>query len=890
MGEILQLRGGTTAEHSTFTGASREVTIDTDKNTVVVHDGSTVGGTTLAPAATTLNGYGITDAYTKTELDSGQLDNRYYTEAEVDAAIAANPSIAMIASSVLTNTKQTFSIDNFVVTKNFVAYTYTGNGTSQSIVTGINSVDFTVDASANCPTLRTCELSATYIGQKIFLDRSTNQIKICTGEANAGQVITGKWTADWGINKGVSKLEFKNLDQATEPVVYDGLRGVSKYIRTDSTQIETTELNGLTGFTSTGFTLGSWTSVNSSTRQHVVYQTLYTHLSGRETSQGKLQVEAYNPVSGKFMIYTIGSGNGGNEITSSVDDIVYVEIKRLSTTTGSWIVKTQYLDDGDVLLLNDSAVPQAGGSDEFTISDNKLILGSGSQINASNEEYIIYGSRKSDTYDVFELQSTSSEDTKVYDTKGNYLFTADNGVFASNRYLIQVETYQDKLVRVIAKGLNAVSGWQTLDYVRGWSNYIFLNDSIDEQGTSGYKNVLASSTDSFFNYVTDDSNANITNGNFKFSNGEIESGYDLSTEQVTGTIDFTGVSDGLKWVSKIEGGSYNFYENKPHYGLYYKESATDNRLVMLDGKWYNTTGDELLVGTDFTDGSVGDWTAIGCTISVENQQLKVVGTATNDQVYQGKSTVIGETYVVEVSQSVASSLPQLWIGTTQPDGTTLGSEIYSSEASELSSDTVKVEFVALTTTTYITLQVGGGTSLTTYWDNLTFYKKEATLGSALTTPESFIKHPIMVASETPQYIDYNQELSENVSDSHTFTGLVDLSENRKVAYIGTIFNDDRLSIALTDIFGFYTKAQDYDAKAEIFINGEWADAGWRPYSGNIRGVNGGIVNDEVIIKAGKHYVANDDTGESGGLHSSSITLTEAPCRVIVTYIGETKDA
>ena len=44
MSTQLQLRRGTTAQHSTFTGASGEITIDTDKNVVIVHDGSTAGG------------------------------------------------------------------------------------------------------------------------------------------------------------------------------------------------------------------------------------------------------------------------------------------------------------------------------------------------------------------------------------------------------------------------------------------------------------------------------------------------------------------------------------------------------------------------------------------------------------------------------------------------------------------------------------------------------------------------------------------------------------------------------------------------------------------------------------------------------------------------------
>ncbi len=51
MAKKLQLRRGTTSQHSSFTGAVGEVTVDTDKNVVVVHDGSTAGGVPLAPSA-----------------------------------------------------------------------------------------------------------------------------------------------------------------------------------------------------------------------------------------------------------------------------------------------------------------------------------------------------------------------------------------------------------------------------------------------------------------------------------------------------------------------------------------------------------------------------------------------------------------------------------------------------------------------------------------------------------------------------------------------------------------------------------------------------------------------------------------------------------------------
>jgi len=47
----VQQRRGTTAQHSTFTGLAGEITVDTDKETIVVHDGVTAGGYPLARAS-----------------------------------------------------------------------------------------------------------------------------------------------------------------------------------------------------------------------------------------------------------------------------------------------------------------------------------------------------------------------------------------------------------------------------------------------------------------------------------------------------------------------------------------------------------------------------------------------------------------------------------------------------------------------------------------------------------------------------------------------------------------------------------------------------------------------------------------------------------------------
>lgn len=69
MSFAFQRRRGTTAAHTSFTGLLGELTVDTDKDTVVVHDGSTAGGFPLAkqrlvPATTSGTTYtlALTDA------------------------------------------------------------------------------------------------------------------------------------------------------------------------------------------------------------------------------------------------------------------------------------------------------------------------------------------------------------------------------------------------------------------------------------------------------------------------------------------------------------------------------------------------------------------------------------------------------------------------------------------------------------------------------------------------------------------------------------------------------------------------------------------------------------------------------------------------------------
>ena len=95
----VKLRRGTTAQHGSFTGAEGEVTVDTDKDTVVVHDGSTAGGHELRRKDDTIAG---------SEIDNDAVDT---------AQIAANAvTSTQIASGAVTSDKISATDTNFNVT------------------------------------------------------------------------------------------------------------------------------------------------------------------------------------------------------------------------------------------------------------------------------------------------------------------------------------------------------------------------------------------------------------------------------------------------------------------------------------------------------------------------------------------------------------------------------------------------------------------------------------------------------------------------------------------------------------------------------------------------------------------------------------------------------
>ena len=148
MAKQLQLRKGTTTEHNTFTGAVGEVTVDTTKDVLVVHDGVTVGG---HPVAARANAGGTISLIKKDGTSAGTINadglfNNTLTSTNTNQALTAAQG-KVLKDTLDTATSSTLGVGQTWqdLTSSRVSGTTYTNSTGKPIV-----VSVTIDGSTDC--------------------------------------------------------------------------------------------------------------------------------------------------------------------------------------------------------------------------------------------------------------------------------------------------------------------------------------------------------------------------------------------------------------------------------------------------------------------------------------------------------------------------------------------------------------------------------------------------------------------------------------------------------------------------------------------------------------------------------------------------------------------
>ena len=221
MATVLKLRRGTTSEHSTFTGAEGEVTVDITKDTLVVHDGSTAGGFPLALESDVTGVISLTDLSATDAGGDGSFtyDNSTgaftYTgpsAAEVRAHFSAGTGITLTDGAIATTiTQYTDSLARAAI-----SVTDSGGDGSLSYNSGTGVITYTGPSQAEANTRIDARLSGTsgvdYTSGVISLASSTagaglsyssGVLSIASGAAGAGLTLTSGVLAV-GAGTGIS--------------------------------------------------------------------------------------------------------------------------------------------------------------------------------------------------------------------------------------------------------------------------------------------------------------------------------------------------------------------------------------------------------------------------------------------------------------------------------------------------------------------------------------------------------------------------------------------------------------------------------------------------------------------------------------------------------------
>lgn len=105
MSKRVQLRRGTTAQHATFVGAVGEVTVDTTKKALVVHDGATLGGIAVPTFANTATetALGVAKIATTAIAQEGTNDTDFITSKKLRDALNAAGSAPVHACRAWVN-------------------------------------------------------------------------------------------------------------------------------------------------------------------------------------------------------------------------------------------------------------------------------------------------------------------------------------------------------------------------------------------------------------------------------------------------------------------------------------------------------------------------------------------------------------------------------------------------------------------------------------------------------------------------------------------------------------------------------------------------------------------------------------------------------------------
>jgi hypothetical protein len=252
------------------------------------------------------------------------------------------------------------------------------NANSSSIVCNFGQRAFSYTAPTNFQPLLDTLLPAPVVAK----GSSAMDVVLYTGNTPSSQTITQ-------LNFSPDLVWLKVRNAGDNHQLYDAVRGATNYLHSNVTNAEASDANGLTAFTSNGFSVGSTGGVNSGSMVAWAWDagtSTVTNTAGSITSQVRANASAGFSIvtyTGTGSSASVGHGLG-------VAPAFFVTKRRDSSSFGNWTVYhsaigTQFLElNGTGAASTDSARwSSAATSTVFNI-------GSGGNVNISGGTFVAY--------------------------------------------------------------------------------------------------------------------------------------------------------------------------------------------------------------------------------------------------------------------------------------------------------------------------------------------------------------------------------------------------------------------------------------------------------------------------------------------------------------------
>jgi hypothetical protein len=232
--------------------------------------------------------------------------------------------------------------------------------------------------------------------------------KLYTGNGSTNAITGVGFQPDWTL------LKDRNDTSGTR--AYDSVRGAIKRIRTDLTDAEIDDSDGLTAFGSDGFTLGADGATNANTTLYVSWNwkagTSFSN-DASATSIGTIDsTGSINTTAGFSIISWTGTGSAGTVAHGLGVQPQIVFVKNRSDTA-SWNVYTVIGGGGKGLFLNEQNGFDSDSSyfNDGTASTTTFPVGTANTANGSSDNMIAYCFANVKGYSkIFQYEGNSNSD------------------------------------------------------------------------------------------------------------------------------------------------------------------------------------------------------------------------------------------------------------------------------------------------------------------------------------------------------------------------------------------------------------------------------------------------------------------------------------------------